>query len=67
MKVLNKDLFFIIFIFWPTLTLAKTEYSHWGDYNQFTVPLFSLGLSWYKTTNKKRLSNVAPRYETDTA
>ena len=63
MKVLNKDLFFIIFIFWPTLTLAKTEYSRWGDYNQFTVPLFSLGLSWYKK-DYKSLELIAKSYVT---
>ena len=30
----------------------KSDYTKWGDYNQFTVPLFSLGLSLYNKDYK---------------
>ena len=30
----------------------KSTYTKWGDYNQFTVPLFSLGLSLYNKDYK---------------
>ena len=63
MKFLSKNIFVIILIFLPSQLLAKSDYTKWGDYNQFTVPLFSLGLSWYKR-DKKGLELIAKSYIT---
>tara|TARA_Y100001970_G_C14097425_1_gene783504 strand:+ start:249 stop:770 length:522 start_codon:yes stop_codon:yes gene_type:complete len=63
MKILSRNLLVLIFIFWPSHFLAKSDYSRWGDYNQFTVPLFSLGLSWYKK-DYKSLELLAKSYIT---
>ena len=63
MKIWNKRFLIFIFAIWPSIILAKSPYSQWGDYNQFTVPLFSLGLSWYKK-DYKGLKLLAKSYIT---
>ena len=40
-------LFIFFFSLFSFNSKGKTVYTQWGDYNQFTVPLFSFGLSWY--------------------
>tara|TARA_Y100001954_G_scaffold221011_1_gene256698 strand:+ start:1216 stop:1737 length:522 start_codon:yes stop_codon:yes gene_type:complete len=63
MKILSINVIVIIFIFWPSHLLAKSDYTKWGDYNQFTVPLLSLGFSWYKK-DYKSLELLAKSYIT---
>ena len=63
MKILRVNCLILIIIICPLELWAKSSYSKWGDYNQFTVPLFSLGLSWYKK-DYKSLELLAKSYVT---